>query len=238
MRIMETNKQNEGNVKHEATTIFNLIILDESGSMSGVRNATISGCNEVLNVARQSQKEHEGVQRQLVSVYAFQGGANRPSRYIFKNVKVSDCRDINHHDYEPWGSTPLYDAVGSTLSELRAIAQTHENATGIITIITDGYENSSTHYTLEKVTKIISAFKEQGWQVNFIGANIDVEKVAAELHIDSAMAFSQDEEGTKAMFSQMAYCSNALYDFEAQECGLSKEERIKNRKSRRTNFFK
>ena len=27
------------------TSIYNLIILDESGSMSGVRQQTISGCN-------------------------------------------------------------------------------------------------------------------------------------------------------------------------------------------------
>ena len=35
---------------------YNLIILDESGSMSGVRQATISGCNETLNSIRNTAK--------------------------------------------------------------------------------------------------------------------------------------------------------------------------------------
>ena len=39
----------------EKTTVFNLIILDESGSMSDCTRATISGCNETINVAKNIQ---------------------------------------------------------------------------------------------------------------------------------------------------------------------------------------
>ena len=50
------------------TTVFNLIILDESGSMSGLEKRTISGCNEVIQVARNGALDNNGELRSLVSV--------------------------------------------------------------------------------------------------------------------------------------------------------------------------
>ena len=54
------------------TTVFNLIILDESGSMGSCVNSTISGCNETINVAKQLQANNPDTQRVLMSIYAFQ----------------------------------------------------------------------------------------------------------------------------------------------------------------------
>lgn len=44
------------------TTIFNLIILDESGSMDCICKQTIMGCNEVINTVKMAQKEHGDAQ--------------------------------------------------------------------------------------------------------------------------------------------------------------------------------
>ncbi len=182
--------------------IFNLIILDESGSMSGVVNQTIGGCNETLNTIRTMQEQFADTQEHFVSIYAFQSDSSHPSRYIIKNVPIADVRHITNDDYRPWGATPLYDAVGSTLTDLKATAKKSVDATGSVTIITDGYENSSTHYTHEKVAGMIAALKEIGWNFNFIGANIDVKRVAESLNINNSLAFAQDEEGTAAMFEK------------------------------------
>ncbi len=38
------------------TEIYNLIILDESGSMDCVKSQTISGCNETINTIRSAQE--------------------------------------------------------------------------------------------------------------------------------------------------------------------------------------
>lgn len=43
---------NKGENEGEVNATYNLIILDESGSMSGVRRQTVSGCNETLNGIR------------------------------------------------------------------------------------------------------------------------------------------------------------------------------------------
>ena len=225
----------------EKTTVFNLIIIDESGSMSDVVNQTVSGCNETLNVIRTLQKEHGDSQRNLVSIYVFQSGSV-PSRYLVKNKPIDDVRDITTRDYKPCGCTPLLDAVGSTLVDLRAVASTHEDSTATVTIITDGYENSSTDYTWAKVHRLISQLKELGWTFNFIGANIDVEKVSAKLNIDNSMAFHADQEGTAEMWENYNACMKSYEETRikmelASPC-MCMEDRVKMRKKNAKNFFK
>ncbi len=63
--------------------IFNLIILDESGSMSFVTRQTINGCNETLETISAVQEKFAETQEHVVSIYAFEDG-RRPSRYIIK----------------------------------------------------------------------------------------------------------------------------------------------------------
>lgn len=221
------------------TTVFNLIILDESGSMCSCDKATISGCNETISVAKNLQAKNPDTQRVLLSVYAFNSGGNQPSRYIYKNVRVADASNITDKQYQPSGCTPLLDAVGSTLSELKAVSETHEDCTGIVTIITDGMENTSTHYDIHKVVRLIDGLKEMGWTFNFIGANIDVDMISSQMHIDNKMVFTSDEKGTREMFQEY----NANMDaFESErmnvESNMCPSERKAYRKSRNSSFFK
>lgn len=184
------------------TEIYNLIILDESGSMNGVRTQTISGCNETINTIRAAQDKFAETQNHFVSIFAFQSDGNLPSRYIIKNTPVAEVKHITGEQYVPFGCTPLYDAVGATLTDLKAVTKDHKLAIGSVTIITDGMENSSQNYTCQKVAKMIEALKELGWSFNFIGANIDVQATAQSLNIDNSMEFRQDAEGTAEMFAK------------------------------------
>ena len=94
--------------------IYNLIILDESGSMDCVTRQTIAGCNETINTIKSAERKYEGSQKHFVSIYAFQSEGNRSSRYIIKNEPAEKVNHITGEDYEPWGYTPLNDAVGAT----------------------------------------------------------------------------------------------------------------------------
>lgn len=219
------------------TTVFNLIILDESGSMGHLTDATLSGCNETLNLIRINAGNSTHT-RSLVSVYAFQSGGQYQSRYIVKNAKPTDVRDITTNDYHPQGCTPLLDAVGSTLTELKAVAATHEDATGIITIITDGYENSSTQYSGHDVAALIASFKEMGWTVNLIGANVDVETLANKMNIDNRMSFSHTTQGTRQMFDTLGCMSSARYAEMDEEAAMPMEARNEQRKYNAKRFFK
>lgn len=222
----------------EKTTIFNLIILDESGSMTPLTGATIEGCNSVINSSRQVQKENADSQRLLMSIYAFQSRySDVPSRYIVQNEPVEKVADISTNDYRPNGCTPLYDAIGTTLTDLEAVAKTHQDSTGIITIITDGMENDSHHFTHADVVKLIDRFKEMGWAVNFVGANIDVERVADKLHIDNRQHFDHSVAGMRNAMASIDVHSREVFCEEKCYCDFSPEEKLARRKERSKRFF-
>lgn len=177
------------------TTVFNLIILDESGSMSHLTESTVSHCNEVLQAIKGNAERYKDTQRNLASIYAFQSGGYLHSRYIVKNVAAEDIKPISKVMYRPDGCTPLVDAIGTTLSELLTVAATHERSMGIITIITDGEENSSRLYTWERVSSLVSQAKELGWVVNLIGADIEVEAMGKKMNVENTMRISASTSG-------------------------------------------
>lgn len=231
---MNTHNQNTA----IPTTVFNLIILDESGSMHGVKQQTIDGCNEVLNTIRSAQKKDGNARRQLVSIYVFQDNDENPSHYLVKNKPIGDVKNVTHNDYNPWGCTPLLDAMGMTIVDVNAVASTHMDATGVVTLITDGMENASVQYTAEQVAKMVSAMTEKGWNFNVIGANIDVNALAKNLKVQNAMSFHASQSGTKVMFDEFAQCYNSWNEESRKECGMKVEERIELRKSRASSFFR
>jgi hypothetical protein len=213
------------------TTIFNLIILDESGSMSDARKATIAGCNETINVAKAATAANPDAFHSLMSIYAFQSGGPVASRYLLKNENTSNARHITEKDYEPYGATPLLDAIGDTLSELKTASETHEDATGVITIITDGFENDSHRYNWTQVAKMIAGLKEMGWTINLIGANIDLDTMGNALNIDNRMSFQNSNEGTKEMFDKFqdcvanSYCGYAAINEDTDDIQTRRERR-------------
>lgn len=235
-----THSMNSESTSTAKTVVFNLIILDESGSMSHVKNETIAGCNELINTIKTAKRNGGDKLRSLLSIYAFQSDGNVPSRYLVKNADPENVRHITPDDYKPWGRTPLLDAVGSTLSELMAVSETHEDATGAITIMTDGYENSSKQYDWQKVAQLISRFKEMGWTVNLVGANIDVAAMASRMSIDSenALQYQQTGEGSRKMWDQMASSSRRAYEQEVACQAMPAEERLQSRMKRSKMFFK
>lgn len=222
----------------EKTVVFNLIILDESGSMSPMTAATISGCNETLNVIRSQAKQNADKIKSFVSIFAFQNGGPVASRYLVKNADTMTVNDLTDKDYRPWGNTPLLDAVGSTLSELKAIAETHENSTAIVTIMTDGYENSSTTWNWQRVAALISQLREIGWTINLVGAEIDVEAMADRMNIARGNRMCYQKAETQSMWQEFSARNEAVMREEADMCcpQMSEELRRETRRSRK--FFK
>lgn len=72
----------------------------------------------------------------------------------------------------------------------------------LVTIITDGYENSSIEYDSEGINKLVSRLDEKGWIFTYIGANQDAALAAKEMGIRNSYQYSSDEEGTRNMFKK------------------------------------
>ena len=197
--------------KQTKTQVFNVIILDKSGSMECIRKAAIDGFNETLNGIRNTAIEQKE-QNQFVSIYCFD---TTNSRYLFQNEPIEKIKNLTSKDYRPNACTPLYDAIGYTVSQLKEIA-TDSNAIGKVIIITDGYENASKSWNHSSIVELIERLKKKGWLFTFMGANIDVEQTSRSLGIDSYIEFLQTEDSMKEMFecerrSQRAYFKKMSY---------------------------
>ena len=180
-----------------AKKFFNLIVLDKSGSMSAIRNQAIAGVNETLGTIRKAKRD-TGV-AQEVSILPFCGCS---MSYIAQNADIDTIPVLTEREYMPCCNTPLLDAVGKGLTELKKHIGADPEAAVSVTIITDGYENSSKEWTYPSVKALIESLRAEGWLFAFIGSNIDVEKVSNGLAINNFMAFKSDAEGTKAMFEK------------------------------------
>ena len=75
-------------------------------------------------------------------------------------------------------------------------ARTQKGDHVLVTIITDGEENSSEEWTLRMVRNMIEKLKPQGWTFTLIGTdNLDVETMAHSFAIDEHLEFQQEYLG-------------------------------------------
>lgn len=185
--------------KNTKTEFYNLIILDRSGSMETIRTEAINGCNETLGTIKSAQRNNAHTQKHFVSLLEF---CSCRLNYVFENVPVDDARSIGENDYEPCCCTPLYDAMGNGLNSLFNLVKDKEDVAVSVTIITDGYENASKEYDACAIVALIDRLKAKGWLFAYIGADHDVERVAAGIHIDNTLRFNKTKEGTRTMFLQ------------------------------------
>lgn len=192
------------------TRVFNLIILDESGSMSCIERQALSGLNETLQTIRSAQTKFPE-REQLVSIVPF---ASDSIRLIRNKVSIADVQDLRADEYNPGGCTPLYDAIGFGVQSIRHSVS--DDDTVLVTIITDGYENASREFNSRTIAQLIADLKEKGWMFTYIGANQDAVEVAKTMNISNALNFVQDDAGTNEMFRRERM-SRERY-FEATSC--------------------
>ena len=206
-------------------TVYNVIILDKSGSMSSIARQAVDGVNETIGSIKSAQEKNPD-QKHIVTLVAFCGCEMKT---IYDNVPVAEVKPLTDKDYRPCCMTPLYDAVGTTITRVHALKSKEDDSLALVTIITDGYENASREYSLTAISTLIESYKDQGWQFTYIGADHDVEQVAFSLNIQHHLTFSKTAAGTVAMFAKERKARQRWMDKQAcimSEPMLSKEERI------------
>lgn len=194
--------------------IYNVIILDESGSMSSIYRPTIQSMNEVINGIRKNQREFPE-QRHYVTIVTFEGNGPEGVKTRRDRVPIQVVEDFTEMDYCPGGCTPLYDAMGITLNHLESIILPDDKV--MATVITDGYENASREYNGSTIKALMARLRDKGWVLAYIGANQDAIEVARDLNIKHALNFDATPEGmskteksfciaSKKMAEQVHYC--------------------------------
>ena len=204
--------------KPTKTQVFNVVILDKSGSMNRIRQAAVEGFNETLAGIKKAQEKYADTQEHYVSLVTFCSCA---VEYVLDKVPVAEARPLTMDDFRPCCLTPLYDAMGMTLTSMRNHVSRIEDAVVVVTIITDGMENASKEYTGPAVKELVEQLKGEGWTFTYMGANQNSVEVAFTLSIRNARNFDYSSHGTregmaKETSTRMNFFSR-LHNFKEQE---------------------
>jgi hypothetical protein len=183
-------------------------VIDESGSMSGLRQATIDGANAWLADQRKDGPEDLLT---LVLFDAPQDPSKPRVRVRYDAVPLKGIVDLTEADYKPDGGTPLYDAIGSTISRLESDPRSADRSV-VLVVMTDGLENASVEYTRESIAARIAQKERDGWTIMYLGANQDAKQVAAGMNLDANFAVSYEPSvaGTAAAYSATSAATRAV----------------------------
>ena len=180
----------------QKTKLFNLIILDESGSMEGIKNTIISGFNELVQSVK-GVAEQFPEQEHYISFVTFDSNAIKT---IHDVEPISNLEKIDDSKYQPNAMTPLFDAMGQSILHLKRVTDTHPDCKVLVTILTDGEENASKEFTRQSIKQLVEDLKSKNWTFSYIGADHDVESIAFSISITNVMKFNKDEADMKRMF--------------------------------------
>jgi len=177
------------------------IVLDRSGSMESCKESTVAGFNEFIR----NQKEIPG--EAIVKLVQF----DDQYETVF-DKPLKECPELTQSTFVPRGSTALLDAQGRTIvemgRELAALAEQERPSKVIVVTLTDGMENASKEYNLEKIGEMIREQRDQyNWDFVFLGANQDAIKTAAAMNIPlpSAMSYSTSKAGVAATMAAVSH---------------------------------
>ncbi len=198
-----------------------VFVLDRSASMTGSESDVINGFNRMI----QDQLEHE--QKALVTTVLFDTSMYR----LHDRVPLEQVSRLTSSDYVPGGFTALLDALGETIKRIKIAhryARKEDTPTKtLVVVMTDGEENSSRHYSNQKIRDLVKRQEEKyHWEFMFIGADIDAFASASNLGIRAkrAVPFSKDEDSFEdcleavsrysLRMASMDMCEEEVYDAE------------------------
>ena len=191
------------------TQIYNLVILDKSGSMSSIAKAAIAGFNETVGGIRSAQERFKDTQEHFVSLMIF---CDCEKTKVYDMVPVDQVKELTSKEYRPCCCTPLYDAMGISINALYKAIKDKEDATAVVTVITDGLENASKEYSGQAIKALVERMKdEEGWNFAYIGTNQDVRATSASLSIDNHMTFADDDAGMREAWEKERKSRTMMY---------------------------
>lgn len=138
-----------------------LLILDASGSMYNLREDTIGAFNKFIADQRREPGE----------AYVTLATFDNTFAQRYQAVPIADVSLLDEAGYMGGhgNSTALLDAVGKQIVEYEMLPIKADKT--MFVIDTDGLENASQDWTLERVRELIRKHEAQGHAFVFLGAN-------------------------------------------------------------------
>lgn len=170
------------------------LVLDRSGSMQSVRDATIEAFNGFIT----SQRTGAGAAR--VTMIQF----DDQYEVLYRDQPIAQAPLLTDKTFLPRGSTALLDAMGRAMIEtgvrLRETPEAERPGTVLFVTLTDGEENSSHSFNSTRINSMIAEQRDKyAWQFVFLAANQDAIATAAQLGIgrDQALTMAASPAGMR-----------------------------------------
>ena len=185
-------------VKMSEKTTFVSFLLDETGSMQGIKQNTIGGFNTYLETLQ------EGDADILFSLVTF--NSNETKRRCVAEP-VHEVAPLTADDYLPEAMTPLIDAAVKIIKATdEAVVQRGDDPNVVIVMQTDGLENVSVEYTRTDLAALIKEKKAAGWEFVFLGAGLDAFEAAraSGIHLTADRVMSYSRRLSREAFAETA----------------------------------
>ena len=176
------------------------LVLDRSGSMQSVKQATIDAFNTFLR----SQRSGIGFGRMTLVQFDDQYEVN------YQGLPLIEAEELNATTYQPRASTALLDAMGRTIlatrARLTALPEHDRPGTVLFVTLTDGQENASREFTVPRINQMIREYREEhGWQFVFLAATQDAIATAGAMGMGAAqsLTFELSMRGTAACLASL-----------------------------------
>jgi len=180
------------------------VILDRSGSMSVMKDATIEMFNEYLEGNRDSR----WTLTQFDSGY---DGVECDTMYVAR--KGEKVPRLNPDTYQPRGMTPLYDAIGVTLRKLDDYlkGQNGNARKVVVVIITDGQENASVEFSQNAIKRLVKEREDMGWQFMYLASGLNAEYESQLIGVTRGQTISYDPQSVPQATQAVATATNSYY---------------------------
>ncbi len=198
--------------------VYNLIVLDESGSMESIAKPVIRGFNSIVDTIRSVDHLYPDYP-QFVSLVTF---SSERITTVLDRTHVSQLVPLDESTYKPYGTTPLNDAVGRALVHLETClgqCQEGDQPTVLVNILTDGEDNNSRHFYNYNIRELIERLRAKGWTFTYIGTEHKVDFIASLLGIDQYIEFENSEEATDVLFQRER--GSRTHYYEKKMAGMS-----------------
>ena len=162
-----------------------MFVFDRSGSCAGTELDMMRGFNNFIKHEKDERNED------FITVSLF----DHENKVVYDRTPVKRVKGL---EYQVRGNTALYDSLCENLKSLQR--KKDDNTEVIVVIMTDGVDNSSHKYDIDKTRELISSLKRQGWNFIFLGAMDYAKDYAAELGIDEKYAEIYSPEAVDANF--------------------------------------
>lgn len=157
--------------------------------------------------------------------------SENPHEVVFSGRAIESVPPLTSSTFQPRSATPLYDALGRTISMAEKTHVTNERI--VVVTFSDGLENASKEHSRKSVFDRITTLRDAGWTFVFLGANQDSYNEGGGMGFNAANTqnFAFDREGTQRA------CQDVSTATKSMRYNVKKESRLSGKWYDNEDFF-